>query len=141
MDLQLFVHLLILFMMSHPPQMTCHFLLERLLTFALTCSEVLVAQLCPTLLQPHGLWPTRLFCPWDCPGKNGGLGCHFLHLHSLPYLVVVNEDVLRLVPPATPLLSPQNTGLRHTQVSCAAGDISLSKSASGLDPQNLRWRN
>ena len=29
-------------------------------------------------LQPHGLWPTRLFCPWDFPGKNTGVGCHFL---------------------------------------------------------------
>ena len=21
-------------------------------------------------LQPHGLWPTRLLCPWDSPSKN-----------------------------------------------------------------------
>ena len=24
---------------------------------------------------------TRLLCPWDSPGKNPGVGCHFL-LHS-----------------------------------------------------------
>ena len=29
-------------------------------------------------LRPHGLWPTRLLHPWDCPGKNTGVGCHFL---------------------------------------------------------------
>ena len=29
-------------------------------------------------LQPHGLKPTRLLCPWDFPGKNIGKGCHFL---------------------------------------------------------------
>ena len=29
-------------------------------------------------LQPHGLWPARLLCPWDSPGKNTGVGCHFL---------------------------------------------------------------
>ena len=29
-------------------------------------------------LQPHGLQPTRLFCPWDSPGKNTGMGCNFL---------------------------------------------------------------
>ena len=29
-------------------------------------------------LRPHGLWPTRLLCPWDSPGKNTGVGCHFL---------------------------------------------------------------
>ena len=29
-------------------------------------------------LQPHGLEPTRLLCPWNFPGKNTGEGCHFL---------------------------------------------------------------
>ena len=29
-------------------------------------------------LWPHGLLPTRLLCPWDSPGKNTGVGCHFL---------------------------------------------------------------
>ena len=28
-------------------------------------------------VQPHRR-PTRLLYPWDCPGKNTGLGCHFL---------------------------------------------------------------
>ena len=35
----------------------------------------LVAKLCQTLLQPHGLQPARLLCPWDFPGKNTGVGC------------------------------------------------------------------
>ena len=38
----------------------------------------LVIKLCLMLLQPHGLQPTRLHCPWDFPGKNTGLSCHFL---------------------------------------------------------------
>ena len=29
-------------------------------------------------LQPHGLQPTRLFCPWDFPGKSIGVVCHCL---------------------------------------------------------------
>ena len=29
-------------------------------------------------LQPRGLQPARLFCPWDSPGSNTGVGCHFL---------------------------------------------------------------
>ena len=29
-------------------------------------------------LRPHGLQPTRLLRPWDSPGKNTGVGCHFL---------------------------------------------------------------
>ena len=52
-----------------------------------------VAQSCPILckeerkssrlvvsdsLQPQGQYPTRLLRPWDFPGKNTGVGCHFL---------------------------------------------------------------
>ena len=29
-------------------------------------------------LQPDGLQPARLLCPWDSPGKNTGVGYHFL---------------------------------------------------------------
>ena len=29
-------------------------------------------------LQPHRRQPTRLPRPWDSPGKNTGVGCHFL---------------------------------------------------------------
>ena len=29
-------------------------------------------------VRPHRRQPTRPFCPWDSPGKNTGVGCHFL---------------------------------------------------------------
>ena len=29
-------------------------------------------------VRPHRPQPTRLRCPWDSPGKNTGVGCHFL---------------------------------------------------------------
>ena len=29
-------------------------------------------------VQPHREQPTRLPCPWNSPGKNTGVGCHFL---------------------------------------------------------------
>ena len=29
-------------------------------------------------VQPQRRQPTRLPCPWDSPGKNNGVGCHFL---------------------------------------------------------------
>ena len=29
-------------------------------------------------MQPYGLYPARLLCPWDFPGKNPGVGCHAL---------------------------------------------------------------
>ena len=31
-------------------------------------------------MRPHGLQPTRLFRPWDFPGKSTGVGCHCLLL-------------------------------------------------------------
>ena len=37
-----------------------------------------VASVVLAFLQPHGLRPTRLFCPWDSPGKSTGVGCHAL---------------------------------------------------------------
>ena len=42
----------------------------------LTC--VLVAQSCPTLCNPNGLQPTRLFCPCSSPGKKTEMCSHFL---------------------------------------------------------------
>ena len=33
-------------------------------------------------VRSHRQQPTRLPCPWDSPGKNTGVGCHFL-LHRL----------------------------------------------------------
>ena len=36
-------------------------------------------QSCPTLCDPiDGSQPTKLRCPWDSPGKNTGVSCHFL---------------------------------------------------------------
>ena len=29
-------------------------------------------------LQPHQRQPNRLLCPWDSPGKNTEVDCHFL---------------------------------------------------------------
>ena len=34
-------------------------------------------------VQPHRWQPTRLPLPWDSPGKNTGVGCHFLLLDSI----------------------------------------------------------
>ena len=44
----------------------------------LKCSVVLDS------LWPHGLWPTRLLCPWNSLGKNTGMGSHCLLKESFP---------------------------------------------------------
>ena len=62
-------------------------------------------------LRPHELWPTRLLCPWDSPGKNTGVGCHallqgtFLTQGSNPCLLSLlhwQVGSLPLAPPGKP---------------------------------------
>ena len=65
-------------------------------------------------LQPHGLYPLRLLCPWDFPSRNTGMGCHYpfrglfliqvLNLHLL-WLLHWQADSLPLAPPGKPLFS------------------------------------
>ena len=35
-------------------------------------------------LRPHGLYPTRLLCPWNSPGQSTGVGSHSLLQGILP---------------------------------------------------------
>ena len=44
----------------------------------IVCVSVLSCSVISNSLQPHGLEPARLLCPWNFPGKNTGVGCHFL---------------------------------------------------------------
>ena len=39
---------------------------------------MLICSIVSDSLQPHGLQPTSLLCPWNFPGKITGMGCHFL---------------------------------------------------------------
>ena len=63
------------------------------------------------LLQPHGLQPVRLLCPWDSPGKNTGVGCHFLFQGIFP-----TQEL--------------NLGLLHCRQSNANPRIRLSKTST-----------
>ena len=55
-------------------------------------------QSCLTLCDPHRRQPTRLPRPWDSPGKNTGVSCHFL----LQCMKVKSESE---VAPSCPTLS------------------------------------
>ena len=59
-------------------------------------------------LQVCGLQPTRLLCPWDFPGQDTGLGCHFLLQRIFPtqgsnlcllHLLCWQGDSFTTVPP------------------------------------------
>ena len=53
------------------------FLLDHCLCFSTSAAAKLL-QLCLDSVRPHRQQPTRLLCPWDSPGKNTGVSCHFL---------------------------------------------------------------
>ena len=61
-------------------------------------------------MRPHRWQPTRLPCPWDSPGKNTGVGCHFL----LQCMKVKSESE---VPQSCPTLSdPMDCSLPGSSV-------------------------
>ena len=39
----------------------------------------------------HGLKSSRFLCPWDFPGKNTGVGSHFLELNCVSCRILVKE--------------------------------------------------
>jgi len=56
------------------PLLVCWIALDALLLLLLLLSCFSCVWLCAT----HRRQPTRLPHPWDSPGKNTGVGCHFL---------------------------------------------------------------
>ena len=65
----------------------------------LKIASVCVCSVVSKSLQPQGLQPARLLCPSDFPGKNTGVGCHFL-LHG-----ICPTQELNLGLPASPALA------------------------------------
>ena len=56
---------------------SCHLFLISSASVSAAAAAAKSLQLCPTL-QPHRWQPSRLPRPWDSPGKNTGVSCHFL---------------------------------------------------------------
>ena len=66
------------FLSEFPSRLGHHRTLSRVpWAMTLWCGCV-IAKSCLTLLWLHEQEPTRLLCPWDFPGKNTGVVCHFL---------------------------------------------------------------
>ena len=69
------------------------------------CCCCCVASVVSDSVRPHRRQPTRLLCPWDSPGKNTGVGCHFL----LQCMKVKSESEVAQSCPT--LLDPLNCSL------------------------------
>ena len=55
-----------------------YILLWSLFPLCCCCCCCWVALVVSDSVRPQRQQPTRLPCPWDSPGKNTGVGCHFL---------------------------------------------------------------
>ena len=80
---------------SNPPDSTVPGILQArtlawvVVSFLNACMHAKLLQSYLTVL-PHGQQPTRLLRPRDSPGKNTGVGCHFLLQHSVYEFCVFN---------------------------------------------------
>ena len=43
-------------------------------------------------VRPHRWQPTRLLRPWDSPGKNTGVGCHFSVICELGFICLLIDS-------------------------------------------------
>ena len=93
-------------------------------------------------LQPYGLQPTRLFCPWNFPGKNTGVFCHFLplgifttqrsELHLLHLLsCIVQFSCLVVSDPCNPM-----DCMQHGRLPCPSWSLLKLMSIESVMPSN-----
>ena len=109
---------------------------KQLLSYVHACSVV------SNSLQPHGLCslPGLVLCPWDFPGMNTGVGCHFLlqgifpiqksNLHLLHWQtdsLPGKSNVLWVATVWASLVAP------HRESACNAGRLDLI-------PKKIPWR-
>ena len=81
------------------------------------CCYCSVVQLCPTLCNTMDCTPPRLLCPWDSPGKNTGVGSHFLLQRNLP-TQRSNPHLLHWQADSLPLSYQEDLALGYTQTYC-----------------------
>ena len=93
-----------------------------------------VTQSCLTLCNPINCKPTRLHCPWDFPGKNTGVDCHFLlqgsswprdQTHISCVSTALNPDLHSTWPPE--ITEEQRLGYQqYLPINCSTDSIFLS---------------
>ena len=96
----------------------------------------------------HRPQSTRLLCPWNSPGKNTGMGCHFLLQGIFPTqgsnqgllcLLYLQEGSLPLVPPGKSKPGVSNPFLPLRQRACNLGWSPETASATVNGPRNEHY--
>ena len=87
--------------------------------------------------RPRGLWPTRLLCPRDSPGKDTGVGCHFLHPVIFP-TQGSNPGLLRCRWTPSPSDPPgKDTSYHLGHFYCAVGSAGKESACHARDPGSI----
>ena len=91
-------------------------------------------------LWHQGWYPTRLFCPWDSPGKSTGVGCHSfsIQLKLMSVELVMTSNHLMLCLPLLLLLSIFPS-IRDFSSKSGGQHIGVSASVSVLPMNNQDW--
>ena len=84
-------------------------------------------------VRPHRWQPTRLPRPWDSPGKNTGVGCHFL----LQCMKVKSESEVTQSCPT--LSNPMDCSLPGSSVHGIFQSRVLEWGAIAFSGQRMRW--
>ena len=98
------------------PKIPCFLLTKMQESEGVSCSLV------SSSLWPHGLWPPRFLCSWNSPGKNTGVGCHFLlQMHQFSSLQSLSCVRLFAIPWITALqaslsITNSQSSLRFTSI-------------------------
>ena len=95
----------------------------------------LVAKSCPTIVTPW-IVAHQAPRPWDCPGKNNGVGCHFLlqanKLIKLPFVLCYSFSLVAQMVKNLPTM-------QETQVLSLGGEDPLERRMA-THSSILAWR-
>ena len=92
-------------------------------------------------VRPHRRQPTRPRCPWDSPGKNTGVGCHFL-LQCMK--VKSKSEVAQLCPTLSDLWTaayqaPPSMGFSRQEYSRLYRILYVCHAGTWADLASLTW--
>ena len=114
------------------------------------CCCCWVASVVSDSVRPHRWKPTRLPCPWDSPGKNTGVGCHFLlqcmkvkslspvRLFATPWSAAYQASLSMGFSrqeywSGVPLPSPKTTKLSSLEVNFMVSELYLNKTVKNFN--------
>ena len=95
---------------------------------------------CPLLshVRLHGLWLTRLLCPWDFSGKAPGVGSHFL-LQGLLLNQGSNPSLWHWQVDSLPSEPPGKPALLHRHTLFLSGALCFPRARPGTHPSLGPW--